>query len=184
MPIYDKCYERYKNYAEQDIVTFEGFDKIKVDKSGDCTLCNTYLDAIVGIKGADFAIINRGIFPEELFPGTLSRAEFYNQMPYLDKICTIDVTGEELKKIVGTLQSVGKAFYPISNLKQTIKIDKDGKKNVTNKEIYIDGKQLQLMIQKDIKWLLVCLSYQKPVEKILQKEKHIKLYPIRLEISK
>ena len=139
-PIYDKYYERYKNYAEQDIVTFEGFDKIKVDKSGDCTLCNTYLDAIVGIKGADFAIINRGIFPEELVPGTLSRAEFYNQMPYLDKICTIDVTGEELKKIVGTVQSVGKAFYPSSNLKQTIKIDKDGKKNVTNIEIYIDGK--------------------------------------------
>ena len=139
MPIYDKYYEKYKNYAEQDIVTFEGFDKIKVDKSGDCILCNTYLDAIVGIKGADFAIINRGIFPEELVPGTISRAEFYNQMPYLDRICTVNVTGEELKKIVGTVQSLGKAFYPSSNLKQTIKIDKNGKKNVTNIEIYVNG---------------------------------------------
>ena len=43
-------------------------------------------------------------------------------MPYLDKICTVNVTGEELKKIVGTVQSVGKAFYPSSNLKQTIQI--------------------------------------------------------------
>ena len=37
-------------------------------------------------------------------------------MPYLDKICTVNVTGEELKK----------AFYPSSNLKQTIQIDKYG----------------------------------------------------------
>ena len=137
-PIYDKYYEKYKNYAEQEIVTFEGFDKIRVDKSGDCTLCNTYLDAIVGIKNVDFAIINRGIFPEELVPGTLTRAEFYNQMPYLDKICTVNVTGEELKKIVSTVQSLGKAFYPSSNLKQTIKIDSSGKKNLTNVEIYIN----------------------------------------------
>ena len=138
-PIYEKYYQKYKDFAEQDIVNFEGFDKIKVDKSGDCLLCNTYLDAIVGIKGADFAIINRGIFPEELVPGTITRAEFYNQMPYLDKICTVNITGEELKKIVTTVQSVGKAFYPSSNLKQTIQIDNSGSKKVTNVEIYING---------------------------------------------
>ena len=138
-PIYDKYYEQYKDYAEQNIVTFKGFDKVKVDKSGDCILCNTYLDAIKEIKEADFAIINKGIFPEQLVPSTLTRADFYNQMPYLDKICTIDVTGEELKKIVSTVQSVGKYFYPSSNLKQTIKIDKSGKKEVTDIQIYVNG---------------------------------------------
>ena len=147
-PIYNKYYKRYKKYAEQDIVTFEGFDKIKVDKSGDCTLGNTYLDAIVGIKKADFAIINRGIFPEELVPGTITRAEFYNQMPYLDKICTVDVTGKELKKIVSTVQSLGKAFYPSSNLKQTIKIDKSGKKEVTDIKIYVKGKEKEIIDSK------------------------------------
>ena len=147
-PIYNKYYQKYKEYAEQDIVTFEGFDKIKVDKSGDCTLGNTYLDAIVGIKNADFAIINRGIFPEELVPGTLSRAEFYNQMPYLDKICTVDVTGKELKKIVSTVQSLGKAFYPSSHLKQTIKIDKSGKKKVTDIKIYVKGKAKKIIDTK------------------------------------
>ncbi len=143
-PIYDKYYKRYKNYAEQDIVSFEGFDKIKVDKSGDCTLCNTYLDAIADIKNADFAIINRGIFPEELVPGTLTRAEFYSQMPYLDKICTVFVTGKELKDIVETVQSVGKGFYPSSNLKQTIKIDQDGNKTVTKVELYVNGTLTQI----------------------------------------
>ena len=147
-PIYNKYYQKYKEYAEQDIVTFEGFDKIKVDKSGDCILGNTYLDAIVGIKNADFAIINRGIFPEELVPGTLTRAEFYNQMPYLDKICTVDVTGKELKKIVSTVQSLGKAFYPSSHLKQTIKIDKSGKKKVTDIKIYVKGKAKKIIDTK------------------------------------
>ena len=142
--IYDKYYDKFKDFAEQDIVSFEGFDKIKVDKSGDCTLCNTYLDAIVDIKKADFAIINRGIFPEELVPGTLTRAEFYNQMPYLDKICTVEVTGRELKDIIETVQSVGKSFYPSSNLKQTIKIDENGVKNVTKVELYVNGTLTQI----------------------------------------
>jgi 2',3'-cyclic-nucleotide 2'-phosphodiesterase (5'-nucleotidase family) len=149
--IYKKYYKKYKEYAEQDIVTFQGFDKIKVDKSGDCTLCNTYLDAIVDIKKADFAIINRGIFPEELVPGTLTRGEFYNQMPYLDKICTVYVTGKELKDIVETVQSLGKGFYPSSNLKQTIKIDNNGNKTVTNIELYVNGTLTQIEENKNYK---------------------------------
>jgi 2',3'-cyclic-nucleotide 2'-phosphodiesterase (5'-nucleotidase family) len=143
-PIYDKYYERFKEYAEQKIVTFKGFNKIKVDESGDCILCNTYLDAIVEMKEADFAIINRGIFPEELVPSTLTRRDFYNQMPYLDKICTVDIKGEELKKIVSTVQSIGKAFYPSSNLKQTIKVDNLGNKEVINIELYKDGELTQI----------------------------------------
>ena len=151
-PIYDKYYQRFKEFAAQDIVTFKGFDKIKVDKSGDCTLCNTYLDAIVDIKGVDFAIINRGIFPEELVPGTISRAEFYNQMPYLDRICTISVTGEELKKIVSTVQSKGKGFYPSSKLKQTISINnRTGEKNVTNIEIYVNDEPVPIIDTKSYK---------------------------------
>ena len=147
-PLYDKYYKKYKEYAEQSIVTFEGFDKIKVDKSGDCTLCNTYLDAIADIKNADFAIINRGIFPEELVPCTLTREDFYNQMPYLDKICTVNITGEELKKIVGTVQSVGKNFYPSSNLKQSLKIGQDGKKEIVNIELYVNGELKQIEDEK------------------------------------
>ena len=143
-PIYDKYYQRYKDYAEQKIVTFQGFDKIRVDKSGDCILCNTYLDAIKEIKNADFAIINRGIFPEALVPSTLTREDFYNQMPYLDRICTIDITGEELKKIVGTVQSAGKSYYPSSSLKQTINIDDLGNKNVTKIEIYVNDEPIPI----------------------------------------
>ena len=139
-PIYDKYYKEYKEYAEQKIVSFTGFDKIKVDKSGDCILCNTYLDAIVDIKNADFAIINNGLFPEELGPGILTRVDFYNQMPYLERICTVNLTGEEVKKLVGTAQTVGKIFYPSSKLKQTFKIDKNGNKFLLNLKLYVNGK--------------------------------------------
>ena len=138
-PIYDKYYKKYKSYAEQKIVEFIGFEKVKVDKSGDCILCNTFTDAIVNISKADFVIINRGIFPEELVPSFLTREDFFTQMPYLDRICTVELTGEELKKIVSTVQSSKKCFYPSSNLKQTIKIDENGKKEVINIEIYVNG---------------------------------------------
>ena len=150
-PIYDKYYKNYKEFAGQDIINFEGFDKIKIDKSGDCILCNTYLDAIVEIKKADFAIINKGIFPEELVPGTLTRAEFFRQSPYLEKLCTVEVTGKELKQIIGTVQSIGKYFYPSSNLKQTIKIDKLGNKTVTKIEIYVNGEPKTIEDNKNYK---------------------------------
>ena len=143
-PIYDKYFEKYKEYAEEIIVTFEGFDKIKVDGSGDCILCNTYLDAITDISKADFSIINKGLFPESLSPGVLTRVDFYNQMPYLEKICTVDITGEELKLLIGTSQTVGKIFYPSSKLKQSFKIDKNGNKTLINLEIYIDGKPTKI----------------------------------------
>ena len=143
-PIYDKYFSKYERDAEENIVTFEGFDKIKVDGSGDCILCNTYLDAIVDISKADFAIINKGIFPEPLSPGVLTRADFYNQMPYLEKICTIDITGEELKKIIGSVQTIGKIFYPSSKLKQSFKIDKNGNRTLINLELYVDGKIIEI----------------------------------------
>jgi 2',3'-cyclic-nucleotide 2'-phosphodiesterase (5'-nucleotidase family) len=65
-------------------------------------------------------------------------------MPYLDRICTIDITGEELKKIVGTVQSVGKSYYPSSSLKQTINIDDLGNKNVTKIEIYVNDEPIPI----------------------------------------
>jgi 2',3'-cyclic-nucleotide 2'-phosphodiesterase (5'-nucleotidase family) len=72
-------------------------------------------------------------------------------MPYLDKICTVSVTGKELKDIVETVQSLGKGFYPSSSLKQTIKIDKDGKKTVTNVELYVNGTLTQIDENKNYK---------------------------------
>ena len=138
--LYEKYYKQYKEYAEETIVTFEGFEKIKVDKSGDSILGNTYIDAIADIKKADFAIINTGIFPEELIPGILTRVDFYNQMPYLDRICTVNLTGREVKTIINTVQTIAKKYYPTSRLRQTFKIDKNGKKNLTNLKILINGK--------------------------------------------
>ena len=64
-------------------------------------------------------------------------------MPYLDKICTVSITGKELKDIVETVQSKGKGFYPSSNLKQTIKIE-NGTKTVTNIELYVNGKPQEI----------------------------------------
>ena len=74
----------------------------------------------------------------------MTREDFYNQMPYLDKICTVNVTGAELKKIVGTVQTVGKNYYPSSNLKQGLKVDKDGTKKIVNIELYVNGKPQEI----------------------------------------
>ena len=48
------------------------------------------------------------------------------------------------KKIVGTVQTVGKNYYPSSNLKQGLKVDKDGTKKIVNIELYVNGKPQEI----------------------------------------
>ena len=79
-------------------------------------------------------------------------------MPYLDRICLIEITGEELKKIVGTVQSLGKSFYPTSSLRQTIKIDSiTGNKTVTNIELYINDEPIP--IEDERKYIMASSKY-------------------------
>ena len=55
---------------------------------------------------------------------------------------------KRLKKIVGTVQSVGKSFYPSSNLKQSLKINKEGKKEVVKIELYVNGQLKEIVDDK------------------------------------
>ena len=51
----------------------------------------------------------------------------------------VNITGEEVKKIINTEQTSGTIFYPSIRLEQTNKIDKLGKKTLTKLEIYSNG---------------------------------------------
>ncbi len=120
---------------------FVGFDEeIKVNDSGDSIIEQLFLDIIKNITKTDFSIVHRRMFTYPAQPGKVTFDDFMKIIPYCGEICTTEVTGEELIKIIKIVQ-IGKfAFQPTSGLKQTIKIDDSGnKKEVLNVEIYENG---------------------------------------------
>lgn len=140
-PLYQKYYPEYKKNKEVEMFKFVGFDEeIKVNDSGDSIIEQLFLDIIKNITKTDFSIVHRRMFTYPAQPGKVTYDDFMKIIPYCGEICTTEVTGEELIKIIKIVQ-IGKfAFQPTSGLKQTIKIDDSGnKKEVLNVEIYENG---------------------------------------------
>ena len=134
---FEKYYKEFNKLYTEKIVEFVGFDtKINIDNSGDSLLGNLFLDIIKNISQADFSIANTGMFKNEITPGSMSYIDITNMIYQSEKLCLMEITGNELLSIIKAVQ-VGKfAYYPTSGLKQYITIDKTGKRKVTDVKIY------------------------------------------------
>ena len=136
---FEKYYKEFNKLYTEKIVEFVGFDsKINIDNSGDSLLGNLFLDIIKNISQADFSIANTGMFKNEITPGSMSYIDITNMFYQSEKLCLMEITGNELLNIIKTVQ-VGKfAYYPTSGLKQYISIDKSGKRKITDVKIYTE----------------------------------------------
>ena len=142
--LFDKYYSLYKNSKENNIVKLMGFnDKIKIDLSGDSLLGNLMMDAIRQITDTDISIVNFWMFQNEVYPGVLTLFDFIKLMPYENYICITEITGNEIFKMIKTVQNGKRGYQPTSGLKQFIKI-KNGKKEVIDVQIYKNGKAINI----------------------------------------
>ena len=138
--LFNKYYSLYKNSKENNIVKLIGFnDKIKIDLSGDSLLGNLMMDVIRQITNTDISIVNFWMFQNELYPGILTLFDFIKLMPYENYICITEITGNEIFKMIKTVQNGKRGYQPTSGLKQFIKV-KNGKKEVIDVQIYRNGK--------------------------------------------
>lgn len=78
--------------------------------------------------------------------------DFIKLMPHENYLCTTELTGSELIKMIQTVQSSERGYQPTSGLKQFIKINDNEKKEVINVQIYVDGKAID--IDKDKIYIL------------------------------
>ena len=145
--IIDKISDKYKNYyksfKEDQITKFIGFDELlSIDNSGDCMLCNLLSDAIRDIKKVDFVILNPGAITEKVLPGKITLSDFFNMMPYGNKLCSINLSGEELIKILKIAQIGQCAYYSTSGLMEKILIRKNNTKEVVDIKMY-DGSEIE-----------------------------------------
>ena len=151
--LFNKYYSLYNLSKESDVVKFIGFNNsINVDLTGDSLLGNIMMDAIRNITKADVSIVNFWMFQNSILPGRLNLLDFIKLMPHENYLCTTELTGSELIKMIQTVQSSERGYQPTSGLKQFIKINDNQKKEVINVQIYVDGKAID--IDKDKIYIL------------------------------
>jgi 2',3'-cyclic-nucleotide 2'-phosphodiesterase (5'-nucleotidase family) len=80
------------------------------------------------------------MFLSEISPGFLNVLDFIKLIPKESYLCTTELTGEELIKMIKTVQIGKKGFQLTSGLKGTINIKNKNIKEVINVQIYEDGK--------------------------------------------
>ena len=93
------------------------------------------MDAIRNITKTDISIVNYWMFQNSISPGNLNLLDFIKLMPHENYLCNTELTGEEIIKMIKTVQSSKRGFQPSSGLKQFIKI-KNNEKEVIKIQIY------------------------------------------------
>lgn len=65
-----------------------------------------------------FIMLNSGSFRSAWYPGIIRYAELRSMFPFDNKLSFFDIKGSDLKKLIQTVQSGKKAFYPSYGLSQ------------------------------------------------------------------
>ena len=146
--LFDKYYSLFKKAKDKKITKFIGFEGfIKLNLTGDSLIGNFMLDVIRNITKTDISIVNFFMFANGISPGDLSIVDFIKIFPYDKYLCTTELTGKELIKIIKVVQVGKRGFYPSSGLKQTIKIKNDTgniTKEVVNVQMYKNGNVVEI----------------------------------------
>ena len=100
------------------------------------------MDAMKNISQADFSISNPGMFKNYILPGSLSHIDIMNMIHESEKLCITEISGKELITIISNVQIGENAFQATSGLRQTIKIYKNGTKEVTDIKLYANNGEL------------------------------------------
>ena len=156
-------------------------EKISVELNGDCPLGNLILDVIRNITNTDISIVNFWMFHNYLSPGYLSILDFIKLMPRENYLCVTEITGKELKRIIKEIQKGQRGFQPTSGLKQFVKMNSKGEKEIIDVKLY--NKKMKLKKSMKIEYILyrVIILYYRNIAK---KNSLLKIFWILLKIKK
>ena len=143
--LYSKYFLQYEHLKKNFSFHFTGFnDTIEVNKLNEdnSLIEKLFLDVIKNITKADLSIIHKSMFHKSVSPGGITYDNFIKIIPYSGQLCTVNITGNELKKIIKNVQIGKNSYHPTSGIKQYIKINTEGKKEVVDVEIYDEKNNL------------------------------------------
>ena len=156
-PIHDKYDEIYYKYNEK-ICSIVGTDNIlTVEKNGSFYLGNIMADMDSLVTGADIVVISYGNLRTEWKPGRIPRYKVQDLLPFGNDLCTFNMNGEEIKKMMKIIQTGFKKFYVTHGVKQLMSKDKDGEYYLSNIKLF-DGYEESEIIS-DHEYLIAANSY-------------------------
>ena len=101
------------------------------DNSGNSILGNIATDIARNVTKSDVAILNFGYFRDRWYPGIITEAQFNNMIAFKNNLCTFEMNGKELVKMIEILQNGDKKYYANSGIYHEIY----GNKNENNTKI-------------------------------------------------
>ena len=147
--IHDKYDKLYENYNEK-ICSIIGTENIlTIETNGNFYLGNLLVDIHNNILGTDISIYSYGNLRNELYPGKITSFKIKDIIPYLSNICSFNMNGDEIKKMIKIIQTGKKKYFLISGLKQTFTKNKNGEYFLSDIK-YFDGvNELELIPEKE-----------------------------------
>jgi 2',3'-cyclic-nucleotide 2'-phosphodiesterase (5'-nucleotidase family) len=156
-PIHKKYDESYKNFSEPicNIVGTE--DVLKTELNGSFYLGNIISDIQNTVSNSLISIVTYGNLRTSWNPGVLPKYKIKDLLPYGNKLCTVEMNGAEVKKMMKILQGGRKPLYSTSGLTQQLVKIKDGK-YFLNDVKYFDGKNEKELLSSDT-YKIVAVNY-------------------------
>ena len=149
----EKYFPEYEKLKTNFSFYFTGFNNtIQVNKKNEdnSLIEKLFLDAIKNITNADFSIVHKSMFHKSVSPGGITFDNFIKIIPYSGLLCTTNITGSELIEIIKNVQIGKNSFHPTSGLRQYVKINSEGKKEIINVEIYDENNIINKIVKDKI----------------------------------
>jgi 5'-nucleotidase len=109
-------------------------------KNRETLLGNYIADFMRETANSDVAIVNAGICRSIWNKGNISAKDVHDMFPFTDNLVTVQMTGEEIIRTLQVIQVGNTQFFPISNLIEEMRVEKNYKK--ITKVSFADGSNL------------------------------------------
>ena len=155
--IHDKYDIIYNNYNEK-VGTIIGTDEtLSIYKNGSFYLGNLIADIQKSVTGADISIESYGNLRAGFNPGKIPLYKIYDLIPFKNRLCTFNMNGNEIRKMVKIIQEGIKKYFIIAGLKQIFSKNKKGEYFLYDIK-YFDGKnEYDLISEKE--YIITTNSY-------------------------
>ena len=110
-------------------------------KNRETLLGNYIADFMREAAKADVAIVNAGICRSIWNKGDISAKDVHDMFPFTDNLVTVQMTGKEIVQTLKVIQVGNTQFFPISNLIEEMRVEKNYKK--ITKVLLADGSKLK-----------------------------------------
>jgi 5'-nucleotidase len=92
-------------------------ERLSRDRDGEGALGDLLTDSLREMERADVAILNPGGLRSDIDAGELTYGQIYETLPFDDEVASVDLTGEELLRLMRVAYGDRRGVFPVSGLK-------------------------------------------------------------------